>query len=483
MSERSAWSELLKRCAIGCMGVCAVTFIAYNFKFPIPTAGFFLLLVVVVCALFYGIWQAIFVSLVAVACLNFFFIPPVWSFAVWDARDWITLISFQLCALLASRLSSRESNIAREANAQRAQLEKLYELSLGILGINHHNPPGPQLTEIIQRIYAVDDIAIFDANLGRLDHSGLWSHGEQQLAKAAYTQERNHDDRETKTMQRLIRIGDVTLGAIAVRGDVRPLTANAIASLAAITFERHHAYENEMRAESAQQTEQLRVAVLDALAHALKTPMTAIHAASSCLLEMDTLDQVVTELAQLIDEQAVNLNHLCTHLLQTAKLDASHIKIHTEPVVLSSLVKDVVSALASTLRGHPIEISIQEHNTPLQGDRWLLEMILTQYLDNAAKYSTPNTPIDIAVSERDSELLLSVQNHGSLIQVEDRERVFDRFYRSSEARERAPGTGVGLSIVKKAAEAQGGHVWVVSGPEEVTTFFLSIPKLQAGGAS
>ena len=482
MSERSAWSVLLKQCAIGCTGVCVVTFIAYNFKFPIPTTGFLLLLVVVVCAIFYGIWQAIFVSLVAVACLNFFFIPPVWSFAVWDVRDWITLISFQVCALLASRLSSRESNIAREANAQRAQLEKLYELSLGILVINHHNAPGPQLAEIIQRIYGVDDIAIFDANLARIDHLGLWSNGEQQLAKDAYSQEKNHDDLRTNTMQRLIRIGDVAIGAIAIRGDVRPLTANAIASLAAIIFERHLAYEKEMRAESAQQAEQLRVAVLDALAHALKTPLTTIHTASSCLLEIGTRDEVVTELAQLIDEQAVSLNQLCTRLLQTAKLEASHIKVHTEPVVLSSLVNGVVSNLASVLQGHPIKISIQEYDTPLQGDRWLLEMILTQYLDNAAKYSAPNTPIDIAVSERDSELLLSVQNHGSLIQIEDRERVFDRFYRSSEARKCAPGTGIGLSIAKKAAEAQGGHVWVVSGPEEVTTFFLSIPKLQVGGA-
>jgi two-component system sensor histidine kinase KdpD len=150
-------------------------------------------------------------------------------------------------------------------------------------------------------------------------------------------------------------------------------------------------------------------------------------------------------------------------------------------VVLSSLVKRVVSDLSTALQGHPVEMTIQEHDTPLQGDRWLLEMILTQYLDNAAKYSAPDTPIDISVSEGDSELLLSVHNRGSLIDIEDRERVFERFYRSSDAKERAPGAGVGLSIVKKAAEAQSGHVWVISSPEEGTTFFLSIPKLQVGG--
>ena len=108
-------------------------------------------------------------------------------------------------------------------------------------------------------------------------------------------------------------------------------------------------------------------------------------------------------------------------------------------------------------------------------------MILTQYLDNAAKYSAPETPIDITVRESKSELLLSVRNHGSLIQMQDRERVFERFYRSADAKMRAPGTGLGLSIVKKAAEAHQGHVWVVSAKEEGTTFFLSMPKLQVGG--
>jgi two-component system sensor histidine kinase KdpD len=108
-------------------------------------------------------------------------------------------------------------------------------------------------------------------------------------------------------------------------------------------------------------------------------------------------------------------------------------------------------------------------------------MILTQYLDNAAKYSAPDTPIGVAVRESNSELLLSVRSRGSIIQMQDRERVFERFYRGSDAKQRVPGTGVGLSIVKKAAEAHQGHVWVISGEAEGTTFFLSMPKLQVGG--
>jgi two-component system sensor histidine kinase KdpD len=268
---------------------------------------------------------------------------------------------------------------------------------------------------------------------------------------------------------------------MAIRGEVDPLIANAVASLAAIAFERYRSYEKEARAESAKQAEQLRVAVLDALAHAFKTPLTVICTASSGLQEMGTLDKTEAELAELINQEAVNLNQLCTRLLQTAKLEASSVTLRTEPVIISRLVDDVVSGLAGTLKGHPIELSIQEQDTPLEGDRELLMMILTQYLDNAAKYSAPDTPIGVAVRESNSELLLSVRSRGSIIQMQDRERVFERFYRGSDAKQRVPGTGVGLSIVKKAAEAHQGHVWVISGEAEGTTFFLSMPKLQVGG--
>jgi two-component system sensor histidine kinase KdpD len=481
LTEKRSWMQLLTQCTVGCSAIALATLAAFQLHVPLATAGFLYLLIVVIVSLMYGVWQATFVSLVAVSCLNYFFIPPILSFAVADERDWIALVSFQVCALLVSRLSSREQRMARDANYQRIQMKKLYELSRGILLFDLHNPPGPQLVQLVRRIFLADDVAIFDANLARLDHEGVWTPEEQQIAKTAYITDRNEDDRDSQTTQRIVRIGTVSTGAMAIRGDIDPLIANSIASLAAIAFERYRSYEKEAQAESAKQAEQLRVAVLDALAHAFKTPLTVICTASSGLLEMGTLDETESELADLINEESVNLNQLCTRLLQTAKLEASNVTLHTEPVIISKLVRDVVSDLSTALKGHPVELSLEEHEAPLQGDRELLTMILTQYLDNAAKYSAPDSPIGISVRESNSELLLSVRNMGSLIDMQDRERVFERFYRGAEAKQRAAGTGVGLSIVKKAAEAHRGHVWVVSGEGEGTTFFLSMPKLQTGG--
>jgi len=481
LTEKRSWIQLLAQCAMGCAAIAIVTLIAYKLHFPVATTGFAYLLVVVVIALNFGLWQATFVSLIAVSCLNYFFILPIFSFAVANERDWVALVSFQVSALIVSRLSSREQRMARDANYERIQMKKLYELSRGILLFDLHTPPGPQLVQLIRRTFLARDVAIFDASLSRLDHQGEWSAKEQQTAKAAFVADRNDDDHAALTTQRLIRTGKESIGAIAIRGEIDPLIANSIASLAAIAFERHRSYEKEARAESAHQAEQLRVAVLDALAHAFKTPLTAICTASSGLIEMGTLDKAESELADLINEESISLNQLCTRLLQTAKLEASTVTLRTEPVIVSRLVKDVVTELAGTLKGHPVELSIEEQGAPLQGDRELLKMILTQYLDNAAKYSPPDTPIGIAVRESAAELLLSVRNTGSLIQLEDRDRVFERFYRGADAKERTPGTGVGLSIVKKAAEAHRGHVWVISAEDEGTTFFLSMPKIQAGG--
>ena len=99
---------------------------------------------------------------------------------------------------------------------------------------------------------------------------------------------------------------------------------------------------------------------------------------------------------------------------------------------------------------------------------------MTQFVDNAGKYSTPGSSIKISAQESASEVLIAVHNKGSLIRQQDRERIFERFYRCPETKHQAPGTGIGLSIAKKAAEVHNGHVWVISDEQEGTTFFLSI---------
>jgi signal transduction histidine kinase len=103
--------------------------------------------------------------------------------------------------------------------------------------------------------------------------------------------------------------------------------------------------------------------------------------------------------------------------------------------------------------------------------------MLTQYVDNAAKYGIAGTTVTIEAAEQAADIIFSVNSIGPVIPPGDFERIFDRFYRSSASSNRAPGTGIGLSVAKRTAQAQGGHVYVNSDIEKGTTFYASLPAM------
>jgi two-component system sensor histidine kinase KdpD len=269
-----------------------------------------------------------------------------------------------------------------------------------------------------------------------------------------------------------------------------PLTNSAIAAIIAITFDRYRATANESRIEAEREAERMRSTVLDSLAHAYKTPLTAIRAASSGLAEMGKLSPSQAELVALIDEQANLLNELTTRLLTTARLgsgegDGSSLAVRVEPVEPESLIEEVIAGLGERSAGATIRTEVEPKGYSFAGDRRLISMLLTQYLDNACKYSDAGSPISVRVSRSETETLLSVHSFGAVIPAADRERIFDRYYRSTASATRAAGTGIGLSIAKRAALSHGGSVWVASDEAEGTTFFAAIPATlaQVGGSS
>ena len=264
--------------------------------------------------------------------------------------------------------------------------------------------------------------------------------------------------------------------ASCLRGETTPLVNNAIASLIAITFDRYRAFANESRIETERRTEQLRATVLDSLAHAYKTPLTAIRAAATGLGEMGNLSTGQAELVGLIDEQTSLLSELTTRLLTTARLDAGQeVALQAAPVGVASLIEEVVASMGDRLASMKVQILLQDDDLILSCDRQLMVMLLTQYIDNACKYSIFGTAITIRVVRARAEVIFSVHSYGPVIPMADRERIFDRYYRSSTQSNRAAGTGIGLSVAKRVAVIHGGYVWVTSEEVEGTTFFAAIP--------
>jgi two-component system sensor histidine kinase KdpD len=304
---------------------------------------------------------------------------------------------------------------------------------------------------------------------------GDWDTGEEDLARECYLRDASQDDSSTQTWQRVLRAGPGPVGALVVRGKLSPLVVDALASLAAIAIDRHQWVDKEERTETAKKAEQLRATVMDALAHEFKTPLTAVQTASSGLLELGGLTETQRDLVTLIDGEAIRLNKLCTQLLKAAKLETRQADLETADVKVLDLVHEVLAGHPVEVERNSIQLSVGDPLLTVRADRELLAMILAQYIDNARKYSTAGSLISIAAQASHNDVLISVHNFGPAIRIEDRERIFERFYRSPELKDAIPGTGIGLSVVRKAAEAHHGHVWVISDGMEGTTFFLSLP--------
>jgi len=141
----------------------------------------------------------------------------------------------------------------------------------------------------------------------------------------------------------------------------------------------------------------------------------------------------------------------------------------------------VVASLRDQLASVTVKIEISRDDLAFSCDRSLLVALLTQYVDNAAKYSFAGSTVTVRASEDAAEVMFSVHSMSPVIPKADYERIFDRYYRSSAATNRTPGTGIGLSVAKRAAQAQGGHVWVTSDGEKGTTFYASLPAFPQGG--
>lgn len=470
-------------CALGIVAVLLVAALANWTRGLLPVATLLYLVIVVPTALLCGFWQAAIVSLSAVLMQAAFTMHERKLDIAVDPANSVTLLVFIVVALIVSRLSARVHEHAMETGRREQQMHNLYEFTRQTLQMNLHMEPGLQLADLIHDIFAVEAVAVFDADLHEVYQAGYWASDPQELAQNVYYFESSDDDQDTGIGRRVVRLGAVPVGSLVVRGETSPLTNNAIASLIAITFDRYRAFANESRIETERRTEQLRSTVLDSLAHAYKTPLTAIRAAGTGLIEMGKLSPGQAELVSLINEETRALSELTTRLLTTARLDAGEVTLHAEPVNVASMLEEVLLTLKDRLASMKVVVNIQEENLTLECDRNLMTMLLTQYLDNACKYSIYGTTITVRVASTRREAIFSVHSFGPVIPMADRERIFDRYYRSTKSSNRASGTGIGLSVAKRVAQIHSGQVWVTSEEQEGTTFFAAIPMSNGKGSA
>jgi two-component system, OmpR family, sensor histidine kinase KdpD len=474
-STRPTLGTLMRLC-IPLAVVAFATWLAMLLRLNIATMGFLYLILVIATAMRTGFWFATVASVVSAGCLNYFFVPPTFSFSVSDPANWVALGAFELTALVISRLSNTATQRTADAVRERREAERLDQVSLRIFRLDRTQDPGNILVSVIRDVFDLKAVVLFDATSGSTYSSGEQTAAVDERARHAFLQDSDQFDPAEQSWFCVLRVDHQPAGGLALCGcAVRPLTAAALASLCAVSFERFRSLEREYRAEAARRTEQLRTAVLDSLAHQIKTPVATIWAASSGLLSLGGLSETQELLMNLLDEQSKRLSDIASQLIKTAKLDTSTIAPKQELLRLSDVVDETLQTLDLQQAETRLRISCPAEEQPVLGDRKLIFDALGQIVDNAFKYSAPGTPIDIRVENRGGgEATLSVRNEGPTINPSDRERIFERFYRANVARQGPSGSGLGLSIVKRIVEAHAGRVWVESQSGR-TAFFLALP--------
>ncbi len=491
--------RFLGQCAMGTFTVGLLTLCGIGLHLNLSTASLLYLLLVVLLALEYGFWQASVISVAAVVVQSYCFAPPAYSFYISDPQNAIAIIVFEATALLVSRISTREKEYAREREAQQRSMKQMYAISRRALLLNLQESPVNQMAALIREECGVIAVAILETEDGVTGTAGHWPFTPDGFAEHAYADLYRDPNAPTDQKpnpkpapnpaapglsRRTMRIGDHPIGSLLVLGRLNPLTMDALASLVALTFDRYRAFNNERNAEAARRTEQLRTTVLDGLAHAFKTPLTIIRAASSGLLEMGGLDELQHQLTTLIDTQSMRLDEMATRLLKTARLDGENIELEREVVSMRALLRDVAASVTRSwaeqsvgaMESPRVQLQIEGESLSAVADYEMLTATVRELLINAAKYSIAGSPITVRATESASEVMVSVHNRGPVIKLEDRERIFERFYRCPEHRHSAPGTGIGLSMARHALDAHGGHIWVISGEREGTTFNFSLPR-------
>lgn len=476
-------SALLVQSALGMVLALPLAYIAYSFKINLAIANLLYLLLIVSFAVYFGFLQASVLSLAAVLCENYFLTPPLFHFRIADSNNVIVLALFEITAIVVSRVSAREKAAGQENLHHRMKVQRLYAVSRGALLLNLDDGPEQQMASLILGEFQLDAVAIYNSELGSIGTAGTWASKTEELRHRLEIGSFLAQGTYVGAVESNLRTAECRNGTLLVLGNIQQIALESLASLVSLTLDRHHAFVKQGAAEAARHTEQLRGAVLDNLAHAFKTPLTVIRAASSGLLEIGNLDELQTDLTRMIDEQSERLNELATRLLQTARIETASLTLQREHIEVEELLRDVVGNFQreSTrgLDGRPspsrIDVNVSARMPTLSADYEMLHSILTELLDNAAKYSDIARPISLTASHNGQEFLLSVHSWGDVIDVEDRERIFERFYRSRGHRHSAPGTGIGLAVARRTAEAHAGHIWVTSSEREGTTFHIALP--------
>ncbi len=442
------------------------------------TAGFTFLVLILGVATRAKLSEAIAASFLSVAVYNFFFLPPVGTFTIADPQNWIALIAFLVTAVTASQLSARARQRAEEARARQVELERMYRFSRALMLGEEDLPFPQQVLKQVLECFEVKEAAFYDRSADALT-SSLEQLSDLQPSALKAVAERGQSWRGAPGTALIVpvKLGSTSLGSLGVAGNTIPseLAMQSIAQLVAIAIERTRAQEISARMEASRESERLKATLLDALAHEFKTPLTSVKAATTTLLASSLNPADQRELVTIVDEEADRMTRLVSDSIELARIGSAPISLKQDVYHPAEIVASATDNLRSLFEGRNLRTDIASGLSPVLADKTMTELALRQILNNALKYSPAGSEVAIRARQEGKFVLITVTDHGPGIAPGEEKKIFDKFYRASDVRNRVPGTGLGLSITREIIESQGGEVVLNSDVSRGASFTITLP--------
>jgi two-component system sensor histidine kinase KdpD len=482
---RGLLSSRLPRFAVALAIVAGITFFYFRLvHVNSATVALTLLLAILIVSTVWGIAVSIAMSVAAVLAFNFYFLPPTGTLTIGDPQNWVALFAFLVTALIGSHLSSRARRQAEEADQRRREVERLYEFSQKLLSVGNAIELLNAVPRQIVDSFEVGAAALFLTDKQKIYRSGLDipQLDAESLKSVAAREEVKFDPARSLYFVPL-RLGVRVVGSLGISGRAlsRP-SMEAISTLMAIAIERARAVEQLSKTEAAQEGERLKSALLDAITHDFRTPLTSIKAAVTSLLADEGLGaEPRRDLLTLVDEETNRLNTLVGEAAEMARLEGGEFELNLRPHPIEKIIAAALEQTKAVLGSRPVDVRIPEHLPAVRADLGRVQNALAQLLVNAHSYSSPGQPISITAEQNGDFVLTSVADRGPGIEDLELGLIFDKFYRGKDQRYRVQGTGMGLPIAKAIVEAHGGTIGVVSQLGHGSVFTFSLPIARAQG--
>jgi two-component system sensor histidine kinase KdpD len=466
--------------------------------FGIENVDLVFLTAVVAVAVRYGLWPSLLASVAASLAYNFFFLPPIYTLTITDPTNVVAFFFFMLIAILVSNVAARVRTQADTAIGRIRSTEQLYAFSRKLAGtatlddVLWASAYQTALMLKVRVVLLLPEDGVLTVKAGYPPEDEL---GKADLAAANWAWSNDRPaGRGSDTLpgaKRLflpMRTGRGLIGVVGIDDDRSgPLLTpdqrrllDALVDQGALAIERVLLVEDMDRVKRTVESERLRSALLTSISHDLKTPLASVLGAASTLRDLasNLSDTEKRDLLATVIEESERLNRFIANLLDMTRLESGAIVPNTALHDVGEIVGSALRRAGKILARHKVSLELAADLPMLRLDAVLFEQVLFNLLDNAAKYSQPDTTISIRSFRERDFVSLQVADEGEGIPPTELESVFDKFYRVQKGDHVRPGTGLGLAISRGFVEAMGGRITAANRTDRggaVLTIRLPIP--------